>query len=153
MSTALTWQTSTSSSKSTEQLGERIGSRLRGGEVIELISDLGGGKTTLTRGIVRGADSQDPVRSPTFTLSNQYKAAKFTIYHFDFYRLSEAGVMADELAEVIGDPKAVAIVEWGEIVTDVLPASRLSVKLTSVGENSRKIEFKAPDKLKYLLDK
>lgn len=102
---------------------------------------------------MRGAGSEDPVRSPTFTLSNQYKTANFTIYHFDFYRLSEPGVMADELAEVIGAPDAVVIVEWGQIVANVLPPSRLSVKLSFDGENSRKIEFSAPDELKYLLER
>lgn len=153
MSTAPIWQINSSSSKHTERLGEQIGAKLRGGEVIELISDLGGGKTTLTRGIVRGAGSQDSVRSPSFTLSNQYKTDKFTIYHFDFYRLGEPGIMADELAEVVGDSKAVVIVEWGEIVADILPVDRLSIKLVSDSENSRRIEFGAPDRLKYLLDK
>lgn len=137
----------------TERLGEKIGARLKGGEVIELISDLGGGKTTLTRGLARGAGASERVSSPTFTLSNEYTARGFKIYHFDFYRLTAAGIMSDELAEVIGDKEAVVIIEWGEIVADVLPADRLTVKITATGENARRLEFRYPVGLEYLLDK
>lgn len=119
--------------------------------MIELVSDLGGGKTTLTRGLVRGAGSSDRVASPTFTISREYKAPKFTIAHFDFYRLGEAGVVADELAEMIGDARYVTVVEWGEIVHDVLPKDRLTVRLQLTGESSRRISFEYPSGLEYLL--
>jgi len=137
----------------TEQLAETIGAKLRGGEVIELIADLGGGKTTFVRGLARGAGSVGKVSSPTFTLSNEYKAGELTIHHFDFYRLAEAGIMGDELAEAIADPKAVVVVEWGDIVADVLPASRLTITITATGEDSRQLQFKCPDGLSYLLPK
>ena len=65
--------------------GQKIGQKLKGGEVFELISDLGGGKTTLTKSIVKGSKSSDQVSSPSFTICNEYKALKFTIYHFDFF--------------------------------------------------------------------
>src|SRR5690606_33786002 len=68
MSTGTTWRTSSTSSEATERLGERLGKALKGGEVIELASDLGGGKTTLVRGLARGAKSSDKVASPTFTI-------------------------------------------------------------------------------------
>jgi tRNA threonylcarbamoyladenosine biosynthesis protein TsaE len=148
----MTWQTSSTSSESTETLAERVGSNLRGGEVIELVSDLGGGKTTFTRGLVRGTGSLDRVASPTFTISREYKAPQFTITHFDFYRLNQAGVVADELAEVIGDPAYVVVVEWGEIVHDVLPPDRLTVRLQLTGKDTRQITFEYPDKLAYLLE-
>jgi tRNA threonylcarbamoyladenosine biosynthesis protein TsaE len=125
---------------------------LRGGAVIELVSDLGGGKTTFTRGLVRGAGSRDRVASPTFTISREYGAPEFTIAHFDFYRLGEAGIVADELAEVAGDPRHVTVVEWGEIVHDVLPADRLTVRLQLTGEDTRHLTFEYPDVLAYLLE-
>src|SRR5262249_35297728 len=112
----------TASAEATEKLGEQIGKRLRGGEVIELVSDLGGGKTTFVRGLARGFGSTAHVSSPTFTISHEYKAGRRTLYHYDFYRLTEAGIMADELAEAAHDPDAVVVVEWGDIVADVLPA-------------------------------
>lgn len=128
-----------------------VGKALQGGEVIELRSDLGGGKTTFVRGLARGAKSQDKVASPTFTISKVYDCPKFAIHHFDFYRLPEAGIMADELAEIVGDSQTVTVVEWGDVVGHVLPDKRLGVVLEQTPEGNRKITFSAPDSLKYLL--
>jgi tRNA threonylcarbamoyladenosine biosynthesis protein TsaE len=152
MSTDITWETISHSSEQTEQLGATLASRLRGGEVIELVSDLGGGKTTFTRGLVRGTGSADKVASPTFTISREYQAPKFTIAHFDFYRLAEAGIVADELAEVIGDPSYVVVVEWGDIVHNVLPAGRLTLAIAQTPEGNRKLSFTYPKELNYLLE-
>lgn len=152
MNTGMTWQTVSTSSDQTEQLAEKLGHSLRGGEVIELVSDLGGGKTTFTRGLVRGTGSADKVASPTFTLSREYKAPSFTIAHFDFYRLGEAGIMGDELAEILADPAYVTVVEWGDIVHDVLPADRLTVRITLQADGSRTLDFAYPEKLAYLAE-
>jgi len=133
-------------------LAARTGSKLRGGEVIELISDLGGGKTAFVRGLAAGMGSQDPVKSPSFTITNQYKANDLTLYHFDFYRLKEAGIMRDELAEILDDPKAVVVVEWGGIVEDVLPASRLSISIKAKSETGRLFKFSYPTSLSYLIE-
>lgn len=152
MSTEMTWQTESTSSARTEQLGELVGSKLRGGEVLELVSDLGGGKTTFTRGLARGAGSNDRVGSPTFTLSREYTAPKFTLSHFDFYRLGEAGIVGDELAEVIDDPTYVTIVEWGDIVHDILPEQRLTIHITQTGDDTRRVTFDYPPELEYLVE-
>lgn len=152
MSTGMTWQTVSTSSGSTEQLAAKLGAKLRGGEVIELVSDLGGGKTTFVRGLARGAGSTDRVASPTFTISREYETPHFVIAHFDFYRLAEAGIVADELAEIVGDPKRVAVVEWGEIIHDVLPTDRLTIRIRMVSEAARELMFEYPDTLGYLLE-
>jgi tRNA threonylcarbamoyladenosine biosynthesis protein TsaE len=143
----------TSSAAETEAIGEVIGRQLKGGEVIELASDLGGGKTTLTRGIARGAGSKDHVTSPTFTLSKLYQAGKLEIHHFDFYRLQEAGIMHDELQELVDDPEIVVVVEWSDIVQSVLPEERLTILITAIDESSRQIELCYPAALAYLIDK
>jgi tRNA threonylcarbamoyladenosine biosynthesis protein TsaE len=130
------WQTSSTSSADTERLGELLGNRLSGGEVIELRSDLGGGKTTFVIGLAGGAGSQDRVSSPTFTLSRIYKAKKLEIHHFDFYRLSEPGILRDQLAESLDNPKAVVIVEWADIVKDVLPKDRFSIEFEPAAGSS-----------------
>ena len=154
MSTAMTWETKSTSSAQTEQLAAKLGAKLRGGEVVELASDLGGGKTTFTRGLVHGTGSDEKVGSPTFTLNREYTAPHFTVSHFDFYRLHEAGIVADELAEVIGDSGYVTVVEWGDIVHDVLPARRLTVQLLqgAEGEDVRRLVFAYPEELSYLLE-
>lgn len=135
----------------TERIAASIGGALRGGEVIELISDLGGGKTTFTRGLARGAGSDDVVSSPTFTISKAYDTQVFTIYHFDFYRLPEAGLIAHELEDLLGDPNAVVVVEWGGVVGHVLPEDRVTIRLTKTGDDTRQMAVSCPGNLDYLM--
>ncbi len=142
----------TSSMEETEQLGFDIGQKLRGGEIIELISDLGGGKTTFTRGLAKGAGSTDHVASPTFTVSKVYKSPKFEIHHFDFYRLQEAGVMEHGLVDLIGDTRVVVIIEWGEIIHHVLPEERLTIEIQQIDIDSRDIYLSAHSSLVYLAE-
>lgn len=134
------------------KLGEQLGKLLRGGEIIELRSDLGGGKTTFVRGLARGAGSRDKVASPTFTLNRVYKARGFNIYHFDFYRLDAPGILADQLSEAMAD-KAVVIVEWADIVSDILPAERLSIEFNPTPDNpdERIIVFKYPESMEPII--
>ena len=148
----MTWQTKSISSEATEKLGERLGAALKGGEVIELSSDLGGGKTTFVRGLVRGAGSQDKVTSPTFTISKIYKTDKFEIHHFDFYRLQEAGILSDELSEVIGNPSVVTVIEWADVVKHILPWKILSINFTQTPEGERELTFTCQNDLEYLLE-
>lgn len=129
----------------------RIGHKMRGGEVIELVGDLGAGKTAFVRGLAKGMGSEDIVRSPSFTLDNQYRAGRLTLHHFDFYRLDEAGIMRQELAEVLEDPQAVAVIEWGGIAEAVLPLERLIVRIKPTGETSRQFSFSCPNNLKYIV--
>ncbi len=153
MSTDMTWLTVSTSSKNTEQIAERLGTKLRGGEVLELISDVGGGKTTFVRGLARGMGSSEKVASPSFTIGRQYKAGKLTLYHFDFYRLHEPGIMADELAEILGDEQAVIVVEWANIVENILPNDRLSIAIKTTGDESRELSFTCPENLKYIQER
>jgi len=142
----------THTAKETEALGERIGARLRGGEVIELVSDLGGGKTTFVRGLTRGFGSSDRVASPSFTLSREYAAGSRRIHHFDFYRLPDAGIMRSELAELIGDPERVVVIEWADVVRDVLPLERLSIKLAYQDDESRQVTLDFSSAYEYLVE-
>ena len=145
------WQTSSTDLDGTEQLSRSVGRALRGGEVIELVSDVGGGKTTFVRGLAKGFGSDDAVGSPSFTLSRQYEAKGKTIHHFDFYRLSDPGILANELAEVLRDPQAVVVVEWADIVENVLPQERVTIQISSTGETQREFEFSYPEKFAYLI--
>lgn len=101
--------------------------------------------------MAHGLGSPDRVSSPTFTLTNEYDAGKLRLFHYDFYRLNEPGVMADELAEAVHDPQAVVVVEWGDIVENVLPAERLTIRITATGENDRELTFTYPKSLGYLV--
>lgn len=148
----MTLQIDSISSGATEQLAERIGKQLRGGEVIELVSDLGGGKTTFVRGLARGLGSKTTVSSPTFKLSNEYTDGRLPLYHFDFYRLTEAGIMSEELAEVLAQSNTAVVVEWGDVIHDVLPRHRLTITLKTTGETTRQLVFSYPKELEYLIN-
>jgi tRNA threonylcarbamoyladenosine biosynthesis protein TsaE len=153
MSTAMIWQTYSTNSAETERLGELLGSKLSGGEVIDLRSDLGGGKTTFVKGLARGAGSHTNVASPTFTLSRIYPAKSFDIHHFDFYRLKDPGILADQLSESINNRKAVVVVEWANIVDNVLPKERISIefKPTPNHPDEREVIIKYPEPNRRLI--
>ncbi len=142
----------THSPHETEAFGEKIAKQLTGGETIELISDLGGGKTTFTRGLARGLGSTDTVASPTFTISREYAGGRLQIYHFDFYRLQDAGLITDEIAEIVGDSSGVVVVEWADIVKHVLPRNRVRIKFSTTGENTRELAIQYPKALSYITE-
>lgn len=134
----------------TLKLGEAVGRACKGGETFELISDLGGGKTAFIRGMATGIGTSDEVSSPSFTINNTYQGTSLTLQHFDFYRLSEAGVVADELREDIYSPQTVVAVEWGDIVHDVLPEKRIKVQITPQESEVRVYTFTYPEEYEYL---
>ncbi len=123
-------------------LGERLGALLEGGETIELVGDVGAGKTTLVRGVARGMGVDETVQSPSFTINRVYDAsAERRLVHYDFYRLSEPGIMQDELHETMSDPKAVVVIEWADSVGQMLPVDRLTVTIRTTGESTRQLDF------------
>jgi tRNA threonylcarbamoyladenosine biosynthesis protein TsaE len=120
--------------------GARLGALLLGGEVIELVGDVGAGKTTLTKGIATGLAVTEDVQSPSFTISRVYDGRdNLILSHYDFYRLADAGIMANELQETLGDSQTVTILEWGGVVEGILPADRLTIQIESPTENSRRL--------------
>ncbi len=116
----------------TAALGARLGAHARAGDVIALVGDLGAGKTTLARGLIRhmtGPETEAP--SPTFTLVQTYETPAFPIWHFDLYRLEHPGE-----ARELGMEEAVdglALIEWPERLGRDLPAQRLEVQLSFGG--------------------
>lgn len=147
------WRVITHSAQQTESLGVTIGSRLKGGEIIELSSDLGGGKTTLARGIARGLGVNKNVSSPTFTVSKIYQGKTLELHHYDFYRLKDLGIMEQELKEVTEDKSSVVLLEWADLARKLLPRRR-TVKLelfVQPGENSREILISLPSTKSYIL--
>lgn len=127
----------------TVRLATRLGLKLKGGEVIELVGDLGAGKTAFVRGLAQGVKSPDQAQSPTFTISRIYKGKKVEIHHFDFHRLEEPGVLAEQLQETLANPRAVTVIEWSQIVRNLLPRERLTIAITATGDESRQFKFVA----------
>lgn len=139
------------SPEQTEEAAENIASRFKGGEVIELVSELGGGKTTFVHGLARGIHSKDKVASPTFSISRLYNGKGIDLYHFDFYRLAEPGIIKNELSDILQNNKNVVVIEWPEMIVGVLPADKLTIKFEYISENTRKILFTYPESLSYLI--
>lgn len=132
----------------TQELARKIGALLKGGEVIELIGDVGAGKTTFVKGFAKGLGIEEDVQSPSFTISRVYDARdNLRLAHYDFYRLSDAGIMNDELAEMIQDPEAITVIEWADIVEGVLPKNRLTIRFESPTETTRTLTLSGNDKL------
>jgi tRNA threonylcarbamoyladenosine biosynthesis protein TsaE len=141
-----------SSETETMKLAAGIGTKLRGGETIELSSDLGGGKTTFVKGLAEGAGSNELVTSPSFTLQNEYLAKSFTLHHLDFYRLKDPGIMKQMLEETLNQSGGVVVIEWAEIVEDILPAISLKLAIKTTSETTRQFEISLPSELNYLLE-
>ena len=127
--TKLTQQVVVNDLEDLNQLAKQLASNLKGGETIELVSDLGGGKTALVRYLVAHLNSPDTVSSPSFTIENIYGGDKFNIHHFDFYRLDQAGICGLELEEALADPAVLTIIEWSAIVNNLLPDNRLTITI------------------------
>lgn len=127
------------------QLAAIIAGQLRGGDVLELVGDVGAGKTTFTKALAASLGVTDNVQSPTFTLSSVYELPDGgRLVHYDFYRLSEPGVMRDELRESVGDKTTVTVIEWSEVVADVLPTDRLVITFEHMAdEAARRVRIEA----------
>jgi len=110
-------------------LGARLASVLRPGLKLYLSGDLGSGKTTLVRGVLRGLGYADRVKSPTFTLVEVYNVSSLYLYHFDFYRFNRAEEWWDAgFREPFGS-NAVCLVEWPEKAGRLLPKPDLTIVL------------------------
>ncbi len=124
-------------------LGERLAGELPGRGVVLLIGNLGAGKTTLAKGIVRGrgAAEHDDVTSPTFTLIHEYGPLG-NVYHIDLYRLEEARQVATLGLEEIFDRDALVLIEWGERFPQLMPAERTEIYIRPRENDEREIEVR-----------
>ena len=119
--------------------GKKLGFSLKAPSVLELLGDVGAGKTTLVRGIAKGLGIKEDVTSPSFTISKEYQGTKYRLVHYDFYRLGDPGIMSEDLAEAMREPSTIVIVEWGQSVQNILPKERTVIEIKYVDENTREI--------------
>ena len=130
------------SEKDTRSLGLEIADALEPGDVVALTGDLGTGKTALTKYIAEGLGVKEEISSPTFTIIKEYKSGRLPLYHFDVYRLGSGNELLDTGAEELLDGDGACVIEWADIVADVLPADSLIVSLNYGDiENERTAEI------------
>jgi len=137
-----TGEWTSNSAAETFDLGERIGSRLIGGEILLLSGPLGAGKTMFVKGVAGGLGiDAEEVTSPSFTLVNPYDA-RLRLYHIDLYRLDEGAWAAHavDLDELLTDEQAVIVIEWAERLGRYhLPANVWLIKIAGDGDDPREI--------------
>ena len=131
---------------STLKIAEKVAQQLHGSELIELVGDLGSGKTTFVKGLAKGLGSKDQVSSPSFVLKNTYDG-RLRLNHFDLYRLEEPGLIKHEIKDALAEKDSVTVIEWAGASGEVLPEKRIVIKLVPETGDTRKIRiiYKEPE--------
>lgn len=126
----------------TTRLGARIAAALRVGDCVALWGELGAGKTTLARAILRALGVAEDVPSPTFTIVQRYETPRLVVNHYDLYRLKSAREMAELGFDEALDDGAV-LVEWPERAPEVMPIDTLHIRL-SLADGARVAKLTGP---------
>ena len=122
------------------ELAEKIQQRKnREAFIIFLVGDLGTGKTTLVKEIIRALGANDQVKSPTFTIIEPYELALETIYHMDLYRINDSTELESiGLKEYLNEPNAIIFIEWPENSFGYLKKFNMKISLQHLSKNERK---------------
>lgn len=135
------------SEKDTALAGEKLAGQCNPGDIITLNGDLGTGKTVFTKGFGKGLGITEPICSPTFTIMQIYDEGRLPLYHFDVYRISEIEEMDEIGYEDFFYGTGVCLVEWAELIQEILPENRIDVTVAKdleKGFDYRRIEIKWP---------
>lgn len=119
----------THSEEETHALGEKLAKEAIPGQVYTLIGDLGVGKTVFTQGLAEGLGIDEPICSPTFTIILEYLNGRIPLYHFDVYRISGPWDMDDLGYEEYFYGDGVCLVEWGNLIEEILPENTIFVTI------------------------
>ncbi|WKZ24809.1 MAG: tRNA (adenosine(37)-N6)-threonylcarbamoyltransferase complex ATPase subunit type 1 TsaE [Patescibacteria group bacterium] len=129
----------------TKKFGQELAKSFKGGEVIGLIGELGAGKTSLVKGLALGLGVKKNITSPTFIIMNIYKVKHEKIknlVHVDAYRIKKGqALLGIGLGDYLGDPQSITIIEWADLVPDILNKKVTIIKLKHLGGDKRKISI------------
>jgi tRNA threonylcarbamoyladenosine biosynthesis protein TsaE len=113
----------------TRAFGHQLADRLEPGSVVALIGDLGTGKTTLSKYIAEGLGITEVVTSPTFTIVQEYQSGRLPLYHFDVYRIGDISEMEELGYEEYFFGDGVSLVEWADIIQELLPEEARIIRI------------------------
>ena len=119
----------TNSASETLALGEKLGKAAKPGQIYTLNGDLGVGKTVLTQGFAKGLGITEAVNSPTFTILQVYEEGRLPLYHFDVYRIGDVEEMDEIGYEDYFYGDGVCLIEWAELIEELLPENRIAVRI------------------------
>ncbi|HBF4284418.1 tRNA (adenosine(37)-N6)-threonylcarbamoyltransferase complex ATPase subunit type 1 TsaE [Clostridioides difficile] len=122
----------------TREIGYKLGKLLKEGSVICLVGDLGAGKTTMTQSLADSLGIEDYITSPTFTIINEYEG-KIPLYHFDVYRIGSSDEMYDIGYDEYVNSNGICIIEWANLIEDILPKEYLNIELKYKAEGREMI--------------
>ena len=126
------------SPEETQRIGEALGERLKAGDVVATIGELGAGKTCFLQGLVRALGVTETATSPTFVLINQYRG-RLPVYHVDAYRTESLTEILDLGLEELFDGEGVTVVEWADKLLLLLPSRAIVVRISGLGDEPREI--------------
>ncbi len=129
-----------SSLAETNDLAIKFAHKLKKGDTVLLNGDLGAGKTTFTQCVFRALGVKEVVNSPTFAILKTYHG-KYTLHHFDTYRISTEEAIESGFDEILDDRDSIIFIEWSENITPLIPKKTITVNIKSIGETERVIEF------------
>lgn len=133
------------SEQDTINFAKDFAKNLKNGDIIVLSGELGSGKTKFTEGVLTYFGLENEISSPTFTVVNEYKKENINIYHFDVYRLDDI----DEFYAIGGEEyfeSGICIIEWGEIIEEILPKGYTKITFSKNEENADYRELKIEQK-------
>jgi tRNA threonylcarbamoyladenosine biosynthesis protein TsaE len=130
----------------TQAAAERLATRLGPGAVVACIGELGAGKTCFIQGLARGLGVESAVTSPTFVLVNQYQG-RLPVYHLDAYRTRTLTELLDIGIEELLHGDGVTVIEWADKLTPLLPAHAITITITGLGDEPRRIVAEGPGRI------
>ncbi len=131
----------THSEEETEAEGFRLAQTLSAGDTVLLRGNLGAGKTVFSRGFARGLGITEPVSSPTYTIVQEYELPQSgRLYHLDLYRITDVNAaLAFGVDEFLDDPRGIALVEWPDRISGILPEQAVCIEIEHLSDTERRI--------------
>jgi tRNA threonylcarbamoyladenosine biosynthesis protein TsaE len=133
----------TANLKTSSQLAAKLAESIKPPQLIELVGDLGGGKTTFVKAMGKALGVGKTITSPTFNIHRGYDFVGGRLEHFDLYRLSDDEIVLNELKDCLKDPGSIVVVEWAQHFSNHLSSDRLVITFHYNDQDSRQLEMSA----------